>query len=175
MRPRKRTNAKGELLESAFGTQVENLLDVYGWRWFHAPDNRPVKASTGRTYVQAVRRGFPDYVALRGPELLIIELKAERGRLGDGQAEWLEAWRAFGWVVNVAGRHTAGAGLATHWRHRETGDLVELGNGRREEDVTAYEAIGLYPTVDVYVWRPSDLEAINDRLSRGGHRHPLAC
>jgi hypothetical protein len=35
--------------------------------------------------------GFPDLICARPGRVLALELKAARGRLGPGQAEWLEA------------------------------------------------------------------------------------
>lgn len=145
-RPRRRTDADGDELESALAIKVEHLLDLYGWRWFHAPDNRPIQAASGRTYVQVVRRGFPDYIALRGPELLVIELKRERGRLGPGQAEWLEAWRTFAGALELT---------------------VTTANDAKR---LTRDEVPAWPVAEVYIWRPSDLEAINARLSRGRHR-----
>lgn len=139
---RRARGVAGELLEGPFGTIVENLLDLYGWRWFHAPDNRP-SGRTGR--VQRVRPGFPDYVALRGNELLFIELKTERGRLGPGQREWLDE-------LGELARHAEGLALA-----------ATAAAGERKHRAP----------VEVYLWRPSDLERINYRLSRGQHRHPV--
>lgn len=146
MSPRARQAPAGEPDEASFGTAVENLLDLYGWRWFHAPDNRPVTARSGRRYVQRVRPGFPDYVALRGPELLVIELKTARGRLGPGQAEWLEAWRAFGEAVELT---------------------VTTANDTKR---LTRDELPAWPRLEVHLWRPADLEAINDRLSRGRNR-----
>lgn len=128
-RPRRRADTGGDELESAFAVKVENLLTLYGWRWYHTHDSRRSPA------------GFPDYVAVREAELLFIELKAERGRLRPAQAEWLED---LGWLS---------AALA-----------ILIGPEARKLDPPA--AAG----VSVYIWRPSDLNAINDRLSRGRHR-----
>lgn len=124
-RPRRRTGAGGAELEAAFAVKVENLLTLYGWRWYHTHDSRRSPP------------GFPDYVAVRGPELLFIELKAEAGRVRPAQREWLEA-------LGVV---------------EETVNEVSLGRG----------------LVEVYIWRPSELDAINYRLSRGRHRlEPVA-
>jgi hypothetical protein len=89
----------GKISEAAWGRRVEGFLRFYGWRWFHAPDNKPRKGKSGREHRQRVTPGFPDYQAVRhllgrGPELVVLELKAEAGRLGPGQAEWLDAYRA---------------------------------------------------------------------------------
>lgn len=66
---------------------VEADMTTAGWAlWYHAPDNRPVVAHrTGRSYVQNIRRGFPDLVA-RDPgrpgrrlagRLVALELKRQ--------------------------------------------------------------------------------------------------
>lgn len=133
-RPRRRTGVAGEELEAAFAVKVENLLTLYGWRWYHTyRSDRSVA-------------GFPDYVALRGPELIVAELKTERGRVSAAQTEWLDAWRKFGTAVNEL--------IPANWR--------ELGGAVQQ------------PGVDVYLWRPSDLDAINERLSHGRHRLEFA-
>lgn len=37
--------------------------------------------------------GWPDIVAIKGPAILVLELKVGRGRLTPAQREWLDAWR----------------------------------------------------------------------------------
>lgn len=61
-------------------------------------------------------KGFPDLVLLRPPRLIFSELKSEKGRLGEEQAEWL-------------------------------GMLRELSG------------------VEVYVWRPHDMDVIEQTLT----------
>lgn len=75
--------------EASFQRQVEALLTGYGWRWYHAPDNRP---SNG--FVQNVRAGFPDIVAVRGDRMIFAELKRETGKVSPAQEEWLAALQA---------------------------------------------------------------------------------
>ncbi|MDN4611932.1 VRR-NUC domain-containing protein [Arthrobacter burdickii] len=82
--------------------QVEGILTAYGWRWFHAPDNRP---ANGR--VQKIRPGFPDLLAVRGPRLVVIELKTETGRIASEQVEWMQNFEAAGAEAYV-------------WRPRDT-------------------------------------------------------
>lgn len=55
---------------------VTQIMDTYGWTWWHAPDNRPGR--NGR--VQNVRPGLPDLIAVRGKRLIFAELKRETGR-----------------------------------------------------------------------------------------------
>jgi hypothetical protein len=74
--------------EAHWQQQVEQLAKTYGFRVYHAPDNRP-SGKTGR--VQRVEAGFPDLVLVRGPELIFAELKTETGRVSAAQREWLQA------------------------------------------------------------------------------------
>lgn len=75
------------LSEAHFQAQVTGLASFYGWRWFHAPDNRP--SASGRR--QTVVRGWPDLFLVRGAECLAVELKTEKGRLRPEQDAWLGA------------------------------------------------------------------------------------
>jgi hypothetical protein len=130
------------MTEAQLQAAVEGLLRFYGWRYFHAPDNRPVQARSGRRYVQRVTPGFPDVIALRnlpgyGPELLVAELKKQGGRYGDGQQEWLELFDEFGVAVALVSR------------------AVPAG---------AAELIGAAPAVAVRTWRPEDL--LNSTIDR---------
>jgi len=84
---RESTDRLPPLREADFGRQVEALLDAGGWRWFHSPDAR--RCQCGRVVRDSRRRGFPDYVAVRGARLLFIELKSERGRVRPEQMLWV--------------------------------------------------------------------------------------
>lgn len=127
--PRRARGAGGELLEGAFQSQVVGLADFYGWRSYHTHDSR------------RSRKGFPDLVLVRVPELIFAELKTETGRTTPEQAAWLEDLKAVAAALDEA-LDTYGASL---------------------EDVPA--------PVDVYLWRPSDFDAIHARLARGRVRH----
>lgn len=140
-------NVDGGLSEVAFQAQVAGLAAFYGWRLYHPPDNRPTTTRGGRAARQRVEPGFPDLTMIRGPELIVAELKAERGRLGPGQQEWLEAFGVLAAAVARAVAETEGAQAA------------------------GYLAVEDLPVVDVYLWRPSDWPAIEARLARG---RPLA-
>lgn len=85
-------NASPSLTEAAWQAQVLALAKLCGWRVAHF---RPAMTQSGRwvTPVQADGKGFPDLVLVRGGVLLVVELKAERGRLSDEQAAWLTAFR----------------------------------------------------------------------------------
>lgn len=70
---------------------VGDMLDLYGWRWWHVP--MPVVAERSgrgfRPYKKAA--GLPDIFALHSdpPRLLILELKGDGGSLSDAQREFL--------------------------------------------------------------------------------------
>jgi hypothetical protein len=71
--------------------ELQNLVietaQVLRWRVAHF---RPARTSQGwRTPVQADGKGFPDLVLVRGPRLVVAELKSATGRLTDDQRVWL--------------------------------------------------------------------------------------
>ncbi len=81
------------MTETEWQTQVQQMLDLGGWTWFHAPDNLPRRSRRGTVYVQDVRAGFPDLIALRGRQLLVAELKQVGKRPTAQQAMWLGLFR----------------------------------------------------------------------------------
>ncbi|PSK95812.1 VRR-NUC domain-containing protein [Haloactinopolyspora alba] len=84
--------------ESQWQTLVENIAQAYGWMRYHAPDNTPRTAASGRRYVQNVKAGWPDLALLhpRRGLFMVAELKTETGQVSDDQAEWLAGFRAAG-------------------------------------------------------------------------------
>jgi hypothetical protein len=76
------------VLERDFGTQIEHLLDLFGWTWKH---DEPAVRQSGQ-WATSFRgdKGFPDYVATRDGRLIFAEIKNERGRLTGSQADWLD-------------------------------------------------------------------------------------
>ena len=63
--------------EKEFASQVEQLFNLFGWRYYHT-----------WTSIHSPK-GFPDYVAVRIPRVIYIELKSDTGELTWEQAEWL--------------------------------------------------------------------------------------
>lgn len=61
---------------------VASRMTLGRWRWHH------IRRSD--LAVQQGDPGFPDLIAVRGAELLAVELKADRGRFETGQREWLQ-------------------------------------------------------------------------------------
>lgn len=67
-----------DVLEKEWQRQVVQLAKTLGWRSYHTFDSR---RST---------HGFPDLVLVR-ERVIYLELKRERGKLTDEQADWLLA------------------------------------------------------------------------------------
>lgn len=70
--------------ERQFQRQVEGFLNLYGWRFYHAPDNVPRNGHAAK-----ITPGFPDLCAVRGRRMLYAELKREAGRTTADQDAWL--------------------------------------------------------------------------------------
>jgi ribosomal protein L37E len=64
--------------EKAWQTTVLDLARRGGWRSYHTFDSRRSSA------------GFPDLVLVRPPELIFVEVKAEKGKTTPEQDAWLE-------------------------------------------------------------------------------------
>lgn len=82
--------------ERQLQTQVIELATYGQWRWYHPGDNLTVVTRSGRTRRQAIVKGFPDLQLIRPPEFIVVELKAENGRVSPEQHAWLEDFRACG-------------------------------------------------------------------------------
>lgn len=91
----------GQMTEATLQTRVEALAHDLGWLTYHAPDNRPVTARSGRRYVQRVTAGFTDLVLVRGPVLLFAELKTQTGRVDPAQRRWHAALTDAGQTVHL--------------------------------------------------------------------------
>src|SRR5262249_14461200 len=90
-------------LQNTICDPERGIAKLYGWLVMH---QRPARTAKGwRTAIQG-DAGFPDLVLVRParhelvtsnssnfrpPRLLFVELKAKRGRLTDGQRQWMEA------------------------------------------------------------------------------------
>ncbi len=77
---------KYSITEAQFATQVENLLLRFGWKFYHVYEQFK--------YAKRSSRGFPDYVAIRPPRLLFVELKSRAGKVSPDQQEWNDNLRA---------------------------------------------------------------------------------
>ena len=65
--------------EADFASWLEDFLRVHNWLFYHTRrSDRSVK-------------GFPDYVCVRGEEVVFLEIKGDDGKLTKEQAEWVQA------------------------------------------------------------------------------------
>ena len=87
------TNTMRNISEADFSSQVEGMLDMFGWRWTHSRPGRT--KDSWRTPISG-HKGFPDYVAVKDGRLLFIELKSNIGKLSPEQQEWIDAIRDSG-------------------------------------------------------------------------------
>ena len=94
------------MTESELKSAVIEMARMYKWKIHH---DRPSQNSKGR-WSTAIEgdAGFPDIVLARDGIVLFVELKSTKGRLSDGQTEWLaalsggcntvEVWRPVDWT-----------------------------------------------------------------------------
>jgi len=79
-----------QITEQQFSQQVEELLEIYHWRWCHFRPARTLKKGKyGWRTAMSGDQGFPDYIAVRNGKLLIFELKSDKGKPSNAQVEWL--------------------------------------------------------------------------------------
>ena len=84
--------------ERTWQGQVEYMLDLFHWRWFHLADwsNRSYSPRT-----TSYAAGFPDIFAVRNGEIIWMELKSAKGSLTKEQKEWVADLRQAGQEVHV--------------------------------------------------------------------------
>jgi hypothetical protein len=96
---------------------AQEILTMFGWMWYHAPDNKP-SATTGR--VQRITPGFPDLIAIRGTRIVVAELKRETGHTTDDQDGWLAAFQLTNkvevWVVRPSNIDEFREAMAPEWQ-----------------------------------------------------------
>ena len=74
--PHKRTE---QITEKDLQDFILAAAEVGGWLHYHTHDSRRSPA------------GFPDLVLVRGSQIILVELKTQRGRVSPAQTMWLEA------------------------------------------------------------------------------------
>lgn len=77
-----------EITEKQFSEQVEQLLNLFQWRWCHF---RPARTLHGWRTPLSGHKGLPDYIAVKGKRFLIFELKSAKGKVWRYQQGWLTA------------------------------------------------------------------------------------
>lgn len=88
------------LSERAFEQQVVDLATQAGWKGHHHSDSRK-QIRPGVFVGDKNATGFPDWLFCRPPEIIVCELKAEKGRLSPAQRDWLQALEMSGIEVYV--------------------------------------------------------------------------
>jgi len=76
-----------EITEKQFSTQIESLLNHFGWRWTHF---RPARTMKGWRTPLTGDKGFTDYCAVRNGMCLFIEIKSEKGKLTPEETAWMQ-------------------------------------------------------------------------------------
>ena len=77
------------MTEREWQAQVVEAATLTRWRHYHAYDSRRSDP------------GWPDLVLARAPELLMVELKTDTGRLSRAQREWMQVLTACGVECHV--------------------------------------------------------------------------
>lgn len=114
--------------EAAFQQQVLQLAGFYGWLSYHTHDSRRSQP------------GFPDLVLVRGPELLFVELKTDKGRVRPEQQVWLQALTVIQSAVCRIRLDSGGGELpaveAHLWRPKDFDELhARLARGQHQQPV----------------------------------------
>jgi hypothetical protein len=86
--------------------------------------------------------GFPDWVFVKGPRLLFVELKSEAGKVSAKQLEWIKALEE---VETGIGQCTCAACIASGaasvevrvWRPSDWDEIVETLTGKRPIEAAA--------------------------------------
>ena len=127
--------------ETAFASQIEDLLKLYQWRWTHF---RPAWSSKGyRTPIKG-HKGFPDYVCVRPPRLIFAELKDQYSKTSPEQEAWLEDLRSSQLAV--------------------VNEPLEI-KGNKASVVFGLNAIpAVIVNPEVYLWRPGMFDEILEIL-----------
>jgi hypothetical protein len=79
-----------KISEKEWQQTVIDAAQAFGWRVAHFRTSRTGSGGHA-TAVQADGAGYPDLTMVRGSRLLFVELKGEKGRVAQAQAEWLYA------------------------------------------------------------------------------------
>ena len=81
--------------ESDFQNTIIEYAHLRGWMVAHFRTAR-IQRRDGSVYyatpVQADGEGFPDLIMLRGLEMVIAEIKADKGILSEAQRDWIQLW-----------------------------------------------------------------------------------
>jgi len=83
----------GAMPEEELLIAVETELTLGRWLWHHVRRSDLAQ--------QQGDSGWPDVVAIRGPRIVVAEIKVAKGRVEVAQQAWLDGWLAAGAEVYV--------------------------------------------------------------------------
>jgi len=131
--------------ETAFASQIEDLLNIGHWRWMHPRPGR-VRRYGRDVYETAYsgHKGWLDYLALRPPRILVFELKDAYSKMTPEQEEWFEMW------LEV--------------KREITFEPIRMKRGRAEIQGTIEGQVALMTFPEVYLWRPKQIDEIAEIL-----------
>ena len=97
--------------ERDLAATVIEAAEAFGWRVYVVLDTRiPAKRTS---------KGWPDLVLVKGREMIIAELKTQRGVVSSEQQGWLDALRKVSRISGVA-----------VWRPSDMASIMELLRGK---------------------------------------------
>lgn len=127
--------------ETAFASQVEDLLKLYGWRWCHF---RPALTGAGWRTAMTGYKGITDYIAVRPPRLIFAELKDEVKPTTPEQEAWLEDLRECQKVI--------------------VGEALTVDRRAKVASLSLTSVLPIITIPEVYLWRPSDFDKVVEVL-----------
>lgn len=90
MKKEDRRKTKKARPEDSFTRQVLKYARLNGWKTIHI---RPGRTKDGwNTPIQGDGIGFPDLLMIRGPEIVVAELKCGKNKVNECQRDWLKAF-----------------------------------------------------------------------------------
>jgi hypothetical protein len=123
--------------EKALTEWVCDLAGHMGWMVSHFHDSRR-QVRPGVFVGDKSSAGFPDLVMLRGSRMVVVELKAEKGRLRPDQPKWLNGFVAAGAEVFLW--------RPSHWQSGAIDEVLAATAPISSDDVdaTVGERLGLW-------------------------------
>ncbi len=137
--------------ETAFASWFEELLDTYGYRWMHP---RPARVNRGGRDVYETaysgHKGYLDYTIAHEVKrrLIFAELKSEDGKLSPDQQLWYDTLKECVKMITLK---------PVVFNH---GKMASI----NVDDMYKGKELNLIPSFEVYVWRPSQRDEIEEIL-----------
>lgn len=79
--------------EANLAAFVEDCLERFDWQWMHIRPARVLR--NGREIYETPytgHKGWLDYLCMRPPRVVVIELKSESGKMTPEQQKWFNLW-----------------------------------------------------------------------------------